>query len=228
MRNVVEPVDVGWSPEGNKGRTPKVSHERSRRLASGATRQRRLVFSLLGLCRFSGRTFVSLFFSPKKEKQKASKHVGVIQHRGDEESRPTTSPRSGDQQSEGAFFFFVVVVRARQCWDRACWVCMRTIVRFTISLPRNAAFVHFSSLYRFYLIVLVYFYFSFCALVGCCFPTGVPGRGGPAEVLPPTRPAGPAAHRHVVQQQSVQTAEGLLLPIAPTRRRRRREYRCAS
>lgn len=57
------------------------------------------------------------------------------------------------------------------------------------------------------------------------FSTGVPGRGGPAEVLPPARPAGPAAHRHVVQQQSVQTAESLLLPIAPTRRR---EYPCAS
>lgn len=50
-------------------------------------------------------------------------------------------------------------------------------------------------------------------------PTGVPGRGGPAEVLPPARPAGPAAHRHVVQQQPVQTAESLLLPIAPTHRR---------
>lgn len=46
------------------------------------------------------------------------------------------------------------------------------------------------------------------------FSTGVPGRGGPAAVLPPARRAGPLAHRHVLQQQPLQTAEGLLLPIA--------------
>ncbi|CAB1453113.1 unnamed protein product [Pleuronectes platessa] len=43
---------------------------------------------------------------------------------------------------------------------------------------------------------------------------GVPGRRRPAAVLPAERPAGPPAHRHVLQQQPVQTAEGLLLPIA--------------
>lgn len=78
----------------------------------------------------------------------------------------------------------------------------------------------------------VYTFPTFCLIVLVCShfdciqsPTGVPGRGGPAEVLPPARPAGPAAHWHVVQQQSVQTAESLLLPIAPTHRR---ESCCAS
>lgn len=51
------------------------------------------------------------------------------------------------------------------------------------------------------------------------FPTtGVPGRCRLAAVLPPERPTGPSAHRHVVQQQPLQTAESLLLPIAPTGR----------
>ncbi len=52
----------------------------------------------------------------------------------------------------------------------------------------------------------------------CCFSTGVSGRSGPAAVLPSECPAGPSAHRHVVQQQPVQTAESLLLPIAATHR----------